>query len=115
MKVAWCAFPPEPSLTRRRVRAAATPPPEFTAGTSVGSPMHHWRLRPVGIRLRVPKFVCQTLGCVRRIFAEQLAGLTVRHGRHSLQLFGLLAAIAFALAGRAGARLPRRAALALSR
>jgi transposase len=71
--------------------------------------------RPVVIRLRVRKFVCQTLGCVRRIFAEQLAGLTVRHGRHSLQLFGLLAAIAFALAGRAGARFARRAAIAVSR
>jgi transposase len=69
----------------------------------------------VVIRLGVRKFVCQTLGCVRRIFAEQLAGLTVRHGRRSLQLFGLLAAIAFALAGRAGARFARRAAIAVSR
>jgi hypothetical protein len=57
----------------------------------------------------------RTLGCVRRIFAEQLAGLTVRHGRRSLQLFGLLAAIGFALAGRAGARFARRAAIVVSR
>jgi transposase len=71
--------------------------------------------RAVVIRLRVRKFVCQTLGCVRRIFAEQLAGLTVRHGRRSLHLFGLLAAIAFALAGRAGARFARRAAITVSR
>ena len=71
--------------------------------------------RPVEIRLRVRKFICQTLGCARRIFTEQLAGLTVRHGRRSLQLFGLLATIAFALAGRPGARLARRAAIAVSR
>src|SRR5437016_2502320 len=71
--------------------------------------------RAVVIRLRVRKFVCQTLGCVRRIFAEQLTGLTVRHSRRSLQLLGLLAAIAFALAGRASARFARRAAIAVSR
>lgn len=53
--------------------------------------------RAVVIRLRVRKFVCETLGCVRRIFAEQLAGLTVRHGRRSLQLFASMTVIAFAL------------------
>ena len=66
------------------------------------------------VRLRVRKFVCRTLACVRRIFAEQVAGLTVKHGRRSLQLFGLLTAIAFALAGRAGARFARRAAIVVS-
>jgi transposase len=66
------------------------------------------------IHLRVRKFICHTFGCARRIFVEQLAGLTVRHGRRSLQLFGLLTSIAFALAGRAGARLARRAAIAVS-
>jgi hypothetical protein len=66
------------------------------------------------IRLRVRKFICQTFGCARRIFVEQLAGLTVRHGRRSLQLFGLLTAIAFALAGRAGARLTRQVAITVS-
>ncbi len=67
------------------------------------------------IRLRVRKFICPVLDCARRIFVEQLAGLTVRHGRRSLQLLGLLAAIAFALAGRAGARLARGAAIMVSR
>lgn len=62
------------------------------------------------IHLRVRRFVCQTLGCVRRIFAEQLVGLTIRYGRRSFQLYGLLAAIAFALAGRA-----HRAAIEVSR
>lgn len=67
------------------------------------------------IRLRVRRFICQTLGCRRRTFTEQLAGLTVRHGRRSLLLLGVLAAIAFALAGRAGARLARQAAILVSR
>jgi transposase len=44
-----------------------------------------------------------------------MAGLTVRHGRRSLQLLGLLAVIAFALAGRAGARLARGAAITVCR
>src|SRR5215813_1952891 len=47
----------ESRLKRRRVRAAAARPPELTAATSVGSP---------------------TPGCVRCIFAEQLAGLLLR-------------------------------------
>jgi transposase len=67
------------------------------------------------IRLRVRKFICPVLDCGRRIFVEQLAGLTVRYGRRSLQLLGVLAAIAFALAGRAGARLASRAAITVSR
>jgi hypothetical protein len=71
--------------------------------------------RPVTIRLRVRKFICQTLGCARRIFVEQLAGLTVKHSRRSVGLLGLLVAMAFALAGRAGARLARRAAIVVSR
>jgi len=70
--------------------------------------------RHVVIRLRARKFICQTRGCARRIFVEQLAGLTVRYGRRSRQLLGLLIAIAFALAGRAGARLARQAAIAVS-
>lgn len=45
---------------------------------------------------------------------EQLAGLTVRYGRRSYQLIGLLTAITFALAGRAGARLARQAAITVS-
>ena len=61
------------------------------------------------IQLRVRRFICQTLDCARRIFAEQLGGLTVRHGRRSLQMVELL--VAFALAGRAGARLACQAAI----
>jgi len=70
--------------------------------------------RHVVIRLRVRKFICQTPGCARRIFVEQLAGLTVRYGRRSLRLLGLLIAIAFALAGRAGARLAQQTAIPIS-
>jgi hypothetical protein len=67
------------------------------------------------IRLQVRQFICPVLDCARRNVVEQLAGLTIRHGRRSLQLLGLLAAIAFALAGRAGARLARGAAITVSR
>jgi hypothetical protein len=41
-------------------------------------------------------------------FAEQVDGLTVRYGRRTPQLKGLLGAIAVALAGRAGERLAAR-------
>jgi transposase len=71
--------------------------------------------QPVLIRLRVRRFICRTLDCTRQIFSEQPAGLTVRHGRRSLQLVELLLVIAFALAGRAGARLARQAAITVSR
>jgi transposase len=71
--------------------------------------------QPVLIRLRVRRFICQTLDCARQIFCEQLAGLMVRHGRRTLQLVELLVAIAFALAGRAGERLARQAAITVSR
>ncbi|HKW70922.1 MAG TPA: ISL3 family transposase [Candidatus Dormibacteraeota bacterium] len=70
--------------------------------------------RQVMIRLHVRKFICQTFGCVRQIFVEQLAGLTVRYGRRSFQLLGLLTTITFALAGRAGARLARGLAITVS-
>jgi len=67
------------------------------------------------IHLRLRRFICQTLDCARQIFCAQLPGLTVRHGRHSLQLVELLATIAFPLAGRAGARLAGQAAIRVSR
>lgn len=41
-------------------------------------------------------------------FAQQDDGLTVRYGRRTPQLKGLLGAIAVALAGRAGERLAAR-------
>jgi hypothetical protein len=43
--------------------------------------------------------------CQRRTFAEQVQGLTVRYGRRTPLLRGMLEQVAVALAGRAGARL----------
>jgi transposase len=61
--------------------------------------------RPVVIGLRVRRFFCDTLTCGREIFSEQVDGLTRRHARRTDALRGLLASIAVALAGRAGARM----------
>ncbi len=61
--------------------------------------------RPVCIRLAVRRFFCGNRACGRVTFAEQAAGLTGRYLRRSLPLRELLAQVALALAGRAGARL----------
>ena len=61
--------------------------------------------RRVVILLAVRRFFCGAPGCERRTFAEQVKGLTVRHGRQTVPLAAALGRIAAALAGRAGARL----------
>ena len=61
--------------------------------------------RETVLHLRVRRFFCTVAGCVRKIFAEQIDGLTVRHGRHSALARRMLEAVALALGGRAGARL----------
>jgi transposase len=61
--------------------------------------------RPVVIRLTVRRFFCLSAGCAKVTFAEQLAGLTVRHGRRSPLRTQALEAIGLALGGRAGERL----------
>ncbi|GLL05136.1 ISL3 family transposase [Dactylosporangium matsuzakiense] len=57
------------------------------------------------LQLRVRRFFCAGVGCVQKIFSEQVDGVTVRHGRHSLLMRRLLQAVALALGGRAGQRL----------
>ena len=57
------------------------------------------------IRLRVRRFFCGWPGCPATTFAEQVEGLTSRYARRSPPLQRMLAAVALALAGRAGARL----------
>jgi transposase len=71
--------------------------------------------REVRVDLQVRRFLCGGGGCARKTFAEQVPGLTVRYGRRTFQLRGVLEAVALALAGRAGARLTRRLACAVSR
>lgn len=78
------------------------------ADTAVGG-------QAVAIRLQVRRFVCARSSCPRRTFAEQVAGLTIRYGRHTVLLRRLLEAVGLALAGRAGARMTRRLAVPTSR
>ena len=57
--------------------------------------------------LSVRRLVCDATACKRRTFAEQVEGLTVRSGRRTPVLRGMLEQVAVAPAGRAGARLTR--------
>jgi hypothetical protein len=57
------------------------------------------------IVLSVRRLFCNDQVCQQRTFAEQVPGLTIRYGRRTPLLRGLLEQVAVALAGRAGARL----------
>ncbi len=61
--------------------------------------------RRVVIRLRVRRLFCDDTTCQTATFTEQVAGLTVRYGRRTVLLRGMLESIGLALAGRAGSRL----------
>jgi transposase len=61
--------------------------------------------RRVEIRLTVRRFACRAPGCERKIFAEQIDGLTARYARKTPPLAAILGRIAVALAGRAASRL----------
>jgi transposase len=67
------------------------------------------------IDLQVRRFFCGNPGCAKTTFAEQVPGLTIRYGRRTCHLQGVLQAVALALGGRAGARLTGRLACAVSR
>ena len=67
--------------------------------------------RPVRVRLSVRRFRCANPACERRTFAEQVPGVTRRHGRLLLRLEAVLAAFCVALGGEAGARLAGRIGL----
>ena len=63
--------------------------------------------RRVLIWLGVRLLVCGNRECPKASFAEQPAGLAARYARTTPRLAGQLAAVAAALAGRAGSRLAR--------
>jgi len=67
------------------------------------------------IHLTVRRFFCHTEGCTRKVFSEQVAGLTVRHARHSVPARQVLHALALALGGRPGARLSGQLAVQTGR
>lgn len=60
------------------------------------------------LHLQVRRFFCRNVECAKKTFAEQVPGLTVRHGRRSAGLREAFRRIALALGGRAGARLAGR-------
>ncbi|MFE2486461.1 ISL3 family transposase, partial [Streptomyces mirabilis] len=70
--------------------------------------------RQVRIELTVRRLFCDASECTRVTFAEQVDGLTVRYGRRTPQLKGLLSAVAVALAGRAGERLAAKLPVSVS-
>jgi transposase len=71
--------------------------------------------RPVIIQLAVRRFFCANQACAQQTFAEQVSGLTVRHGRRSVPLRELLEQVGLALAGRAGARLAQQLTIKVHR
>ncbi|WP_405576420.1 ISL3 family transposase [Streptomyces sp. NBC_01092] len=71
--------------------------------------------RPVVIELQVRRFRCCQGACPQATFAEQVDGLTFRHGRRSAGLQAVLERLAVMLAGRAGARLAHTLAVQASR
>jgi DNA-directed RNA polymerase subunit N (RpoN/RPB10) len=71
--------------------------------------------RETVIHLQVRRFFCRNAGCSKKIFSEQVPGLTIRYGRRSIGLGEALRAVALALGGRAGARLSWRLAVTVSR
>jgi transposase len=71
--------------------------------------------RPVELRLRVRRLFCDNAGCAAVTFAEQPVALTAPRARRTSLLRGMLASIAVALAGRAGARLAGRLGMPTSR
>jgi transposase len=71
--------------------------------------------RMTTILLTVRRFFCDNAACARRTFVEQVAGLTTRHARRSQPARALVRAVAFALNGRAGARLLHMLAVPVGR
>ncbi|MFE3206520.1 ISL3 family transposase [Embleya sp. NPDC059237] len=61
--------------------------------------------RPVMVDLSVRRLYCENPDCAKQTFAEQVEGLTVRYQRRTPALQAVVAAVACALAGKAGARL----------
>ena len=71
--------------------------------------------REATLVLTVRRLFCDQPGCARKTFAEQVPGLTARHGRRTAPAAGVVESVAIALGGRAGARLIDRLALPTSR
>jgi len=71
--------------------------------------------RRVVASVRVRRLVCPLLGCPRQTFREQVPGVVERYQRRTNRLVDQLGQVVKELAGRAGARLSRALACAISR
>ncbi|GGN94039.1 ISL3 family transposase [Actinoplanes lobatus] len=71
--------------------------------------------RETVLHLRVRRFFCTTAGCERKVFVEQVDGVTTRGAKIITVARGLLERVALALGGRAGARLAARLGLGAGR
>ncbi|WP_436847936.1 ISL3 family transposase, partial [Streptomyces coeruleorubidus] len=71
--------------------------------------------RRVVASVRVRRLVCPVLGCPRQTFREQVPGVVERYQRRTNRLADQLGSVVKELAGRAGARLSRVLACAISR
>lgn len=71
--------------------------------------------RRVVVSVRVRRLVCLVLGCPPQTFREQVPGLIERYQRRTRRLADQLGQVVKELAGRAGSRLSRALAAAISR
>jgi transposase len=71
--------------------------------------------RAMRVRLEVRRFICATRGCPRTTFAECFPTLTRAYARRTLRQADALVEVAFAVGGKAGAKLAKRLAMPTSR
>ncbi|MET7519651.1 ISL3 family transposase, partial [Streptomyces sp. NPDC005480] len=71
--------------------------------------------RRIAVSVRVRRLVCPVLDCPRQTFREQVPGVVERYQRRTNRLTNQLNSVVKELAGRAGARLCRVLACAISR
>ncbi|MER6952305.1 ISL3 family transposase, partial [Nonomuraea sp. NPDC000554] len=109
-----------------RVKAATTAPTGECPACGCDSVRIHSRYErclsdlPVAgqevlVQMQVRRFFCDNTACDKRTFAEQVPGLTSRHGRRAAGLASMLRTVALALGGRPGARHTARLACAVGR
>ncbi len=71
--------------------------------------------RAVRLLIQVRRFFCDAPACSRKTFAEAFPGVAPKHARRTSRQAESLCAIAYALGGRAGARLVTRLSMPTSR
>lgn len=71
--------------------------------------------RAVRLLVRARRFFCDASDCPRKTFAESFPGIAPKHARRTIRQAESLCTIAYALGGRAGARLVKRLSMPTSR